>query len=514
MESTVTRAANGKIHDLDGLAAIVAQAASAGRKVVLAHGVFDLIHPGHIRHLEAARRQGDLLVVTVTPDRHVNKGPGRPVFTQDLRAEALAALACVDYVAVNMWASAVETIRAVRPHVYVKGNDYADASRDVTGKISDEALAVADVGGRIAFTNDITFSSTGLLNEFFGVFSEDATSYLQDFRTRADADSLVAALHGLSGLKVLVIGDTIIDEYHYVAPMAKSPKDNVIATRFISEERFAGGVLAASNHTASLCDRVDLVTCLGMVDSHEEFVRGHLKGNIDPSFFHREDAPTVVKRRFVEEAYKRKMFEVCVLNQEPLPDAVEGAICERLEAALPEYDLVVVTDFGHGMIGPRTIRTLCRGARFLAVNAQSNSANMGYNLITKYPRADYVSIDDPEARLAAQEPRAGHEEVIRRLRERIDCGRFAITHGNRGCVVFDAAEGLKRIPAFTTRVLDTVGAGDAFFAVSAPCVAARLPMEWAGVIGNAAGALKVGIVGHRSAIEKVALLKTVSALLK
>jgi len=148
------------------------------------------------------------------------------------------------------------------------------------------------------------------------------------------------------------------------------------------------------------------------------------------------------------------------------------------------------------------------------VNAQTNSANIGYNLITKYPRADYISIDAPEARLATQNRRGELSDVIEQLRSGIQCDKFAITHGNHGCVVFAEGEGYSRIPAFTTRALDTVGAGDAFLSLSAPCLAAGMPMEWAGVIGNTAGALKVGIVGHRSAVDKVPLFKAVTALLK
>jgi bifunctional ADP-heptose synthase (sugar kinase/adenylyltransferase) len=313
---------------------------------------------------------------------------------------------------------------------------------------------------------------------------------------------------------VLVVGDTIIDEYYYVGPMAKSAKENVIATKYLSEERFAGGVLAAANHCAGLCGRVDLVTCLGSRDSHEGFIRGRLKPNVRPRIFYRDDAPTVLKRRYVEDSYKRKLFEVCFLEQGPLAAEDERRVCDHLDDVLPDYDLVLVTDFGHGFIGPRMIETLCRKSRFLAVNAQTNSANVGYNLVTKYPRADYISIDDPEARLAAQDPHSAIEHVIRRLGERVDCTKFAITHGNHGCYVQAAGEGLIKIPAFTTRVLDTVGAGDAFLAVSSPCVAAGMPIEWAGVLGNAAGAMKVGIVGHRSSVEKVPLLRSLSALLK
>jgi rfaE bifunctional protein nucleotidyltransferase chain/domain len=503
-----------KVCTIEELARVVEDLKRLGKKVVHAHGVFDLIHPGHIRHLETARRFGDALVVTITPDHFVNKGPGRPYFPQALRAEFMAALACVDHVAINEWATAVETIGLIRPDVYVKGSEYEDHSRDLTGKIRDEVEAVEAVGGRIEFTCDITFSSTNLLNGFFNVFPEKATAYVQELRTRVSADLVIEAVHRLTSLRVLVVGDTIIDEYHYVQPMAKSPKENVIATRYISEERFAGGVLAAANHTANLCDRVDLFTCLGGPESHEGFIRGHLKRNVGLTIFERDDAPTVVKRRFVDDSYKRKLFEICFLKQEPIAPDLEARVCDQLRRVLPDYDLVLVTDFGHGFIGPRMVQTLVDHAPFLAVNVQSNSANLGFNLITKYPRADYISIDDPEARLATQEPLLELPEVIERLRGRIRCDRLAITHGQHGCLVFGADEGFVRIPAFTTRVLDTVGAGDAFLAISAPCAAAGMPMEWVGLMGNAAGAMKVEIIGHRSSIEKAPLLKTIAALLK
>ena len=198
-------------------------------------------------------------------------------------------------------------------------------------------------------------------------------------------------------------------------------------------------------HTASLCDRVDLFTCLGRPQSHEEFVRRHLKPNVGVTIFERDDAPTVVKRRFVDDSYKRKLFEVCFLKQEPIAARLEDAICDRLRQILPDYDLVLVTDFGHGFIGPKIVRTLVDQRTFLAVNVQSNSANMGFNLITKYPRADYISIDDPRARLATQEPRAELPEVIQRLRSRVQCDKVAITHGNHGCLVFGQDEGFVRI---------------------------------------------------------------------
>ncbi|MEK7444972.1 MAG: adenylyltransferase/cytidyltransferase family protein, partial [candidate division NC10 bacterium] len=212
----------GKIKSVDDLAVDLDALRAQGKRVVQCHGVFDLLHPGHIRHFEAARAEGDVLVVTVTPDRFVNKGPGRPVFNQRLRAESIAALQSVDYVAVNEWPTAVEAIHRLRPAVYVKGSDYAEAGDDLTGRIVEERRAVEEHGGRIHFTAEITFSSSGLLNVHFDVYPEEAQSFLRDFRQRHSAEEVIGLLKDLKDLRVLVIGDAIVDEYHYVQSLGKS----------------------------------------------------------------------------------------------------------------------------------------------------------------------------------------------------------------------------------------------------------------------------------------------------
>src|SRR3954470_14244667 len=119
-----------KVRDLQDLVAELDQQRASGKRIVHCHGVFDLMHIGHIRHFEQAKMLGDVLIVTITQDRHVNKGPNRPVFTEAHRAAAIAALVCVDYVAVNKWPTAIDTIRLLRPNVFVKGSEYRDASKD------------------------------------------------------------------------------------------------------------------------------------------------------------------------------------------------------------------------------------------------------------------------------------------------------------------------------------------------------------------------------------------------
>lgn len=154
-----------KILDIEDLAKKIQTLKSRGRKIVHCHGCFDLMHIGHIKYFQASKKMGDILVVTLTPDIYVDKGPGRPVFNQDLRAEAIASLECVDYVAVNKWPTAEETLRLLRPDIYVKGQEF-EKLEDKTGKIQKEYEVIKEIGAEIRFTQEIVFSSTKLINDY------------------------------------------------------------------------------------------------------------------------------------------------------------------------------------------------------------------------------------------------------------------------------------------------------------------------------------------------------------
>src|SRR5216117_3161762 len=156
MERNEMDTTSGKIRRLEDLAMALATLREHGKRIVHCHGVFDLLHIGHIKHLEAARKLGDLLVVTITPDRFVNKGPHRPAFPERLRAEALASLSCVDFVSINEWPTAVETIQRLRPDFYVKGIVREAGKRDHTNAIQQEEDAVKAAGGQLVLTDEET----------------------------------------------------------------------------------------------------------------------------------------------------------------------------------------------------------------------------------------------------------------------------------------------------------------------------------------------------------------------
>ncbi|MBF0269686.1 MAG: adenylyltransferase/cytidyltransferase family protein [Alphaproteobacteria bacterium] len=508
--------ARDKITSLDDAAALCVAVRQKGQRVVHCHGVFDLLHMGHVRHFEEARQHGDFLVVTLTEDAHVNKGPGRPIFPELLRAEMVAAIGYVDAVAINRHPSAETAIRAIRPHVYVKGSDYEDAGSDITGKIESERGEVEACGGEIAFTKGITFSSSSLINRYFDVYDPELRCYLETAREKDILHQINGLMERVQGFRVLLVGDAIIDEYRYVQPLGKSPKENMIATIYKDSEVFAGGVIAAANHVASFCSQVDVITMIGGASSQdEEVIRKSLLPNVRLHLVTRPNVPTTRKTRFVDLGYMRKLFEVYEMDDSYMGRPLEEELLALIADLAPRCDLTVVTDFGHGLLTAECRQAITKHARFFALNAQSNSANLGFNLVTKYPKADYVCIDTPELRLSMGDKYSDIGLLVsEHFHKVVACTCAIITQGVHGCMTWQPEHGCHQVPAFTKTVVDTVGAGDAFFAVTAPLVAAGGDMSVVGFVGNAVGAIKVGIVGHRRSVEKEKVLKFVTALLK
>ena len=454
-------------------------------------------------------------MVTLTADRYVSKGPGRPAFPEQLRAESVAALECVDFVAIIHETSGIAAIEAIRPNVYVKGSDYKQAEQDVTGNIQREKNAVESFGGKIHYTDEITFSSSNLLNRHFDLFSPAVKEYLRKFKLVYDSEAVTRQIQDLAAMKVLVVGEAIIDEYCSVIPMGVTGKNvDVLSSKYDSMESFAGGSLAVANHLAGYVDEVTLLTGLGHNDTHREFIDSKLAANIKTAFFHYESAPTLVKRRFVDESID-KLFEIYFYDHAPLTPKLETDICSWIVEHAAGFDAVIVPDYGNGFISAAMVDKLCENAGFLAVNTQINSGNRGYHVITRYSRADYISLNIPEIRLAAHDCHQPLETLMGEIGNKLNTATFSATLGKDGALMMDCKQGETRsIPALSTNVVDRIGAGDSYFALTSLCLAQGGDREMALFIGSAAAALDVRIVCNREPVEPVALHKFITTLLK
>jgi rfaE bifunctional protein nucleotidyltransferase chain/domain len=487
----------------------------AGKRIVHCHGCFDLIHHGHIKHFEAAKKFGDILVVTVTEDKHVNKGPDRPFFNQNIRAENLAALEVVDFVAVNYASNAIPAIEKVRPNFYVKGQDYKVSEQDITGGILLEKKAVESVGGKLVFTEEVQFSSSNLINQFFDEKDEDAKRFLKQIKAKYSYNHFEQLFEQITKKKVLIVGDIILDEYQFVKPIGKASKSPTITSVRGKSEVYAGGVLAVANHVADFVDEVVLVTTYGKNRNREywDLIQENLHEKVKLITVETPNHPTVLKSRIVDEVFRHKLFEVIEINDQPLNDHVEQELIKEIEKLDQAVDISLIADFGHGVLTTKLIEKLQDSPSFLAVNAQTNSANLGYNLLTKYKKCDYFSIDKGEAHLALHNKFDDISMIHHELNKMTGAKVSSITLGVNGTSVMGANGHQIMAPIFNTDVVDTIGAGDAYLSITSLMAELDTSIEEIALVGNAVGAMAVKIMGNKSYIRRTDLLKYLKTLL-
>ena len=503
-----------KIKNLEELPILFSKLKSVGKKIVHCHGVFDLLHVGHIKHFKEARTFGDVLVVSITPDAFVNKGPGRPAFSTSLRLEALSALESVDYVVANKWPTAEEIIKIIQPNVYCKGPDYKNHSDDITGKISEEENAVKSIGGKIIYTNDITFSSSSLLNKFGNIYSKEQELFIRNIGDKHSFKMIQKKVEDISKLKVLVIGEAIIDQYVFCEALGKSGKEPVLVLRDLETQEYLGGSLAIARHLSDFCETVSVLSFLGKDNEYKSFIENNIEENINLNFFNKNDSPTIVKRRFVDHIDRKKVLGVYSINDDLLEESEEDKFIESFDKLSKEHDLIIISDYGHGIITPRIAEHISNSDKFVSLNAQVNAANIGTHNIRKYHDVNCLIINESELRHELRQRDGNVEEMANTLKNIINTKYIAVTQGRNGAFLINGGKISERSPGFATQVVDKVGSGDALLALLSVCLYSNLDEKLSLFIGSLAAAQSVETVGNSEPVSKAKLLKIISHLLK
>ncbi len=517
-----------KIKTIEELSKIIQKKKRLGKRIAHCHGCFDLLHIGHIRHFQSAAKMADILIVTITSDKFINKGPGRPVFSEELRLESLANLGCIDFVALNNQSDAIELIKSLKSNYYVKGDDYSDINKDVTGKILLEKDAIESVGGKLRFTNDITFSSTELINENINKNPKLVTSYLKSVKNKFAEIDINNALSQIKKLKVLVIGDAIIDEYCYCHVVGTVTKYPTLSAVLDDSKRMLGGSIAVARHIVNFTKKTELVSILGPEDNLSKEIKESLENDgINYKLYNIKDSNTVVKRRYISRGYPNpltlnrsshgssdsRLLEIGKFPKKRLNGEKENQIINYLKNELPNFDIVIITDFGHGFITSSIIDTITKYSKWWAVNAQTNSANFGFNLVTKYRNPDYICVDELEARLPFGDKEKDLDKIAESLKKQMQNNNIMITRGKDGLSLYYDNK-LYKAPPLASKIVDTVGAGDAVLSLSTLCQYIKLDPELTAYISSCSGAVAAGILGNEQSVSKGRLITFMTGPLK
>jgi bifunctional ADP-heptose synthase (sugar kinase/adenylyltransferase) len=465
------------------------------KSVIMCHGVFDVVHPGHVRHLLYAKSKADLLVASITADHHITKGAHRPHVPQDLRAVNLAAFEVVDYVVIDKNPTPLENIRLIEPDYFAKGFEYT--ATGMPAKTAEEAEVIGAYGGEIIFTpGDIVYSSSNLIDLAPPAIKLEKLQILME-RNGITFDKLRRTLDAMEGHQVHVVGDTIVDSYTHCAMVGGNTKTPTMSVLFERKVDYVGGAGIVAKHLAAAGGRVTFSTVLGE-DSYRDFVIDDLKGaDIEVNAVIDRSRPTVNKNAIVVGGYR--LLKVDTLDNRSISDQILEDITRSVRDV--PTDAVVFSDFRHGLFNRRTIPQLVQALPDRCFRVADSQVASRWGNITDFQGFDLITPNEREARFALGDQDSGIRPLASNLYDAARCRLLILKLGERGVLACCSADHVSLdsffvIDSFVDRLVDAVGAGDALLAYATLAMLAVGDAGIATILGSMAAALECECDGN------------------
>ena len=490
-------------------------------KVIMCHGTFDLVHPGHIRHLLYAKSKADILVASLTSDAHILKSSHRPFVPQELRAMNLAALEVVDYVVIDSNPKPLDNLRIIQPDFFAKGYEYSEGG--IHPKTLEEKEVVESYGGELLFTpGDIVYSSSAIIESSPPNLAYHKLGSLMDAEG-ITFDRLREVARSLDGIKVHVVGDTIVDSYTYCTLIGGQIKTPTFSVKYDRQVDFVGGAGVVAKHMKKARADVTFTTILGD-DSLKDFVLGDLEAYgvrtnvvIDPT------RPTTRKNLFTAGAHR--LLKVDSLDNRSISERITDTFVRHI--AETEADIVVFSDFRHGIFNASTIPTLTKAIPAGPLRVADSQVATRWGNILDFHGFDLITPNEREARFALGDQDSIIRPLALELYRRAACKCLILKLGERGIITYREPDPEVRsfftVDSFAEHVVDAVGAGDALLSYSTLSLArTRCPIT-ASILGSVAAAMAcesdgnnpIGpdeVIGRLDRVEKQTLMQPVPVL--
>jgi len=477
------------------------------RKVIMCHGTFDVVHPGHVRHLLYAKTKADILVASLTADAHIHKGNMRPYVPEGLRAVNLAALEMVDYVIIDHQAKPLQNLELIQPDYFAKGYEYTAGA--VHSKTQEEIDIIDSYGGEMIFTpGDIVYSSTALIELAPPSIAVEKLLALMEGEG-ISFDDLREAVAALKGTKVHVVGDTIVDSYTYCSMIGGMTKTPTMSVRFEKKVDFTGGAAIVAKHIRAAGADITFSTVLGN-DAYKLFVLGDLDScGVKCLPIIDDTRPTTNKNAIVASDYR--LLKVDTLDNRSISDK----IVERLRQQISDTptQALVFSDFRHGMFNRGTIPSLIESIPQGAFRVADSQVASRWGNILEFQNFDLITPNEREARFALGDQDSVVRPLANELHARANCRTLILKCGDRGIITVRKAEpesdyrNFFVVDSFADRVVDAVGAGDALLAYSTLAMVATGNDVVAAILGNIAAGIECEHDGNYPVTPELVLRK-------
>lgn len=459
------------------------------QKAIMCHGTFDVVHPGHIRHLLYAKTKAPILIASVTADEHIKKGNMRPYVPEELRAINLAALEMVDYVVIDRDATPLNNLACIKPDYFAKGYEYAAGS--VHPKTHEEMSALESYGGEMLFTpGDIVYSSSALIELAPPSIAVEKLLTLMQGED-VTFDDLRATVPKLSGIKAHVIGDTIVDSYTYCNMIGGMTKTPTMSVRFERKVDYVGGAGIVAKHLRAAGADVTFSTVLGK-DHFQEFVLEDLKKfGVKCLPIIDEARPTTNKNAIVAENYR--LLKIDTLDNRSISKRMVDQLCDQISGTSAQ--VVAFCDFRHGIFNRGTIPTYTSAIPEGAFRVADSQVASRWGNILDFQGFDLITPNEREARFALGDQDSVVRPLALELHQRSDCKTLILKCGERGIITYRSNSptdfrAFFSLESFADRVVDAVGAGDALLAYATLALVANGNEVIASILGNMAAGIE------------------------
>lgn len=459
------------------------------KKIIHCHGVFDLVHPGHIRHFFHCKEKADILVVSLTPDKFIEKGLYRPLVPQQLRAINLAALEIVDYVIIDRNKTPIELINILKPSYFAKGVEYRDLKNPLTIL---EKKAVEKNGGKIIFSpGDYVMSSTKIIEQITPDLSLDKLKILMD-ADNLTFQKLRNILESFKKISVNVIGDTIVDINHYCEVVGGLHKTPTLSVSKKISEKYLGGASIVAAHFKEITNNVTLTTLLGR-DKYASFIKNELrKRNISLNYITEENRPTTTKSSYICNFHKLLKVDN-VINS-----IISIESLEKLQKKIKKTDIIVFSDFRHGMFNSYTINKICKKLPKKIFKVADSQVASRWGNICDFKNFDLITPTEKEARFSLMQQDDPIRTLINNVLDATGSSNVILKLGSKGIISLNKKKkDYITIDSFVNKVLDNNGAGDCLLAYSSLTLFKTKSLIAASIIGVLAASCKCEMLGNK-----------------
>lgn len=459
------------------------------KKVAFVYGNFNIFHPGHLRLLKFAKESSDYLIVGVNSDKLANNSN---LLEEEIRLESIKATSYVDEVFL-LDEDVIEYIKRRKPDILVKGKEFEN-------RFNPEEEVMNSYGGKILFSSgEIGFSSLNLLQKDFEI-SFSNLSHDNNFikRHKIEKTKLIEYINKFSDLNILVIGDTIIDEYITCDAIGMSQEDPTIVVTPISNKKFIGGAAIVASHAKTLGANVSYVSVLGD-DENFEFTHDYLTSlGINTYLLKDSTRPTTLKQRF--RAQNKTLLRVNHLKQHNISKDLEEKILENFVDDLEDYDLIIFSDFSYGVLTKNIIEniTLYAKKKSIVMVADSQSSSQ-IGDISKFKNMDIVTPTEREIRLSINDFESGLVVLSEKLHKKLNSKYIFTTLGSEGIVIYNSIKNellTDNIQALNTNAKDVSGAGDSLLTCSSMAKVVGANIWESAYLGSIAAAIQVSRLGN------------------